>query len=186
MWKHEPDEHRWTDSASGYQCLVVRVKELGTLCGYVAVPQTHPWYGLPYNAIVRIPDRLLEQKRGEHEYNLMALAASIMRGKRVRRDGIEITNALAVHGGVTFSGFIEDFYCFGFDCCHAGDLVPEWPKIAMEIEIPEKIKDTIETGEYRTIRYVMEQCAKLAAQLKEIECCLSMKNVSPDFRGANQ
>lgn len=34
---------------------------------------------------------------------------------------------LPAHGGLTFSGEFENWYWIGFDCVHAGDLVPNSP-----------------------------------------------------------
>jgi hypothetical protein len=69
---------------------------------------------------------------------------------------------IEVHGGVTYTGrrefeqpnYIAD-YVLGFDCGHAGDLVPG-------------IKSFYEEG-YRDIEYVTNECKNLAKQLKELE-----------------
>ena len=44
-----PPEHKrlWPDQGTGLWCFR-RVAPLGFLCGYVAVPPTHPWDGLHY------------------------------------------------------------------------------------------------------------------------------------------
>ena len=36
-WQHEPDLVRWTDAATGLQCLTRR-NHAGAWCGYVAIP----------------------------------------------------------------------------------------------------------------------------------------------------
>ena len=68
-----------------------------------------------------------------------------------------------VHGGLTFgSNNFPDrddnekgYYWFGFDCGHAGDLMPYlW-----------------EDGTYRTKEYVKNECKELAKQLKDMEGC---------------
>lgn len=53
-------------------------------CGYVAIPEDHPYYGLDYE---------------------------------------EVEDDIDVHGGLTFSGKLEDVdgFLLGFDCAHAGD-----------------------------------------------------------------
>lgn len=68
-----------------------------------------------------------------------------------------------VHGGLTFSSknfptddkIIKGYYWFGFDCGHAGDIIPYlW-------------KD----GTYRTKEYVKNEVTELAKQLKDKEGC---------------
>ena len=64
--------------------MVARHLNLGHHCGYLQIPENHPWHGQDY-------------------------------------DDIEAD----VHGGLTYAEFQKDgtFYV-GFDCAHAGDLVP--------------------------------------------------------------
>lgn len=74
-----------------------------------------------------------------------------------------------VHGGCTFAGAawfitepgLKNFWWFGFDCAHFGDLVPE-----MELA-------TALHGGYRDFRYVKRQCGKLARQLKVLNSSFS-------------
>lgn len=49
-WNNEPDEIWWQDVTTGYSCLVRR-NGMGALCGYVAIPQGHPWYNIHYDEI---------------------------------------------------------------------------------------------------------------------------------------
>jgi len=119
-WELEPD--RWEDRFFGLPVLAVREPDLGNWCGYVAVPPGHPWHG------------------GAHDdLNPM------------------------VHGGLTYSGFCQGRICHvarpgepenvfwvGFDCAHAGDLVPGL-----------RLRSTRDT--YRTLAYVQDQLRGLAA-----------------------
>lgn len=66
-----------------------------------------------------------------------------------------------VHGGVTFSDFSTrmgaeesdgDLFWFGFDCAHAGDVVPS-------------LKHHFDVDVYRDIDYVKQQTERLADQL---------------------
>lgn len=41
-WETEPNRCEW-QSANGYKCLVRRASMTGVLCGYVALPEGHPW-----------------------------------------------------------------------------------------------------------------------------------------------
>jgi len=43
-WRYEPDRVAWHDSATGFQCLILRAG-LGNLCGYVRVPRGHALHG---------------------------------------------------------------------------------------------------------------------------------------------
>lgn len=70
----------------------------------------------------------------------------------------EAINNLDVHGGVTYSGRRRNdgSLYWGFDCGHLGDLSPFMDGLAFE-------GDT-----YRDKEYVIEECKKLALQIKEI------------------
>lgn len=47
-WQDEPDKVQWRDEATGLPCLIVRGPH-GAFCGYVGVPETHPWHGKDYS-----------------------------------------------------------------------------------------------------------------------------------------
>ena len=66
----------------------------------------------------------------------------------------EVENEVSVHGGLTFS----DGGKFGFDCGHAGDLIP-----ALE-HAPNPTIDT-----YRNMEYVELQLRRLAEQFRQRE-----------------
>lgn len=149
-WQDEPDKQQLLDEATDYDVLIVRVPHSGHLCGYIGLPEGHPAYGLDYDQASALgkPDE----------------------------DGYR---SLRVHGGPTFSGFCqkdaeEDGIChvplegrpakvfwLGFDAIHSGDFGPAtsahygWEKHPWE--------------EYRTLEYMLAECADLARQLKEIE-----------------
>lgn len=87
-----------------------------------------------------------------------------------------IIGNLEVHGGITFSGRLENFYnnkelpryldelhdwLIGFDCNHVNDYAPFRP-----------YDDSMIIGfdrEYRDADYVAAECKKLAKQLKKLE-----------------
>ena len=50
-WMNEPDKVQYIDENTGLDCLIVRVKGLGHLCGYVGVPQSSPHYEKDYDSI---------------------------------------------------------------------------------------------------------------------------------------
>ncbi len=43
VWQDEPDKLFWVDEETKLDCLIVR-GPLGALCGYVGVPENHPFY----------------------------------------------------------------------------------------------------------------------------------------------
>jgi hypothetical protein len=110
---------QWWDKATGLPCLAIRRSSLGVWCGYVGVPPGHALHGMDYD----IPD-------------------------------------VRIHGGLTFADCadprgghapeeIDDVWWFGFDCAHAGDVIPGVNK----------------HGKYRDRAYVEVECTSLAKQL---------------------
>ncbi len=135
-WMSEPDEARWVES--GFGCRVVRHRTIGSLCGYVTVPEEHPLYEVKFNRCS------LDPGCGEV---LCAHRPDMM---------------LEVHGGLTYSGKSGDGWVFGFDCGHLHDysnIVP-LPGMAMWPRDPFDV--------YREFDYVERQVANLARQLVEI------------------
>lgn len=41
---------QWVSDLSGFDCRAV-IGPIGALCGYVSVPQLHPWYGWNYGLV---------------------------------------------------------------------------------------------------------------------------------------
>jgi hypothetical protein len=127
----------------------VVVTILGHRCGYVAVPDSHPWHGLAYNSRAdgaphsEDPDDYFDQL-DEH-----------------------IEAKIGVHGGLTYSGTLkgieglEPGWWFGFDCAHAGDL----PDPAFAVAPTYRIFDG---GTVCTLDYVRSECEILAKQLAEV------------------
>lgn len=129
-WDTEPDKEQWRTEA-GLPGLLVR-SGMGALCGYAAVPPGHPLHGQDYETVdTRLPE--------------------------------------GVHGGLTYAAFCQehgmichepepgepaDVWWFGFDCAHAGDLVP-----AMSAGL--RCRDDV----YRDHGYVRAEVERLAMQL---------------------
>jgi hypothetical protein len=134
-WVDEPDKLQFPDPATGLPCLVKR-NDMGCLCGYVGVAEGHPLHG-------------------------------------VYHEGLD------VHGGITFADFCageddpahsichipgpgepERVWWLGFDCGHAWDYVPAMAAL------PDLASSALFTrGTYKTVGYVRDQCAQLAALL---------------------
>jgi hypothetical protein len=158
-WKAEPD-HKAFDS-SGYGCEIKRVPGLGSLCGYVGIPQAHPWYGLHTDARVTPLDDLDVTDR-------TSVIDLFLESIGEHADGrVRLGMALDVHWGITFAGHMPDddapgIWRFGFDCGHAGDLVP------LLAETVGPASRLFAGYVYRDMDYVTGQCARLAAQLRLI------------------
>jgi hypothetical protein len=155
-WNGEPDKEQWQDEAAGFACLIKR-NRMGALCGYVGVPEGHPWHGSGYS-----PGYSTE---GELSPALRLL------------DEVEI------HGGLTYAdscqegpedktichvpapGEPEPLWWFGFDCAHAGDVSPGLREVYAEAGIVRSASPFGET--YRDVAYVKAECASLAQQAAE-------------------
>lgn len=96
-WDSEPDREHWVDEATGLDCLIVR-NRAGGLCGYVGVPQGHPWYGVEYDSIPECP----EVHGG--------LTYSDHCSGHICHTPAEAAN--------------EPVWWIGFDCVHSGDRYP--------------------------------------------------------------
>ncbi|WP_462370335.1 hypothetical protein [Oxalobacter formigenes] len=46
-WMSEPDYEKWTDAATGLECLIRR-SVTGALCGYVKIPEDNPLHNVAY------------------------------------------------------------------------------------------------------------------------------------------
>jgi hypothetical protein len=65
-WESEPNELRF--ESSGFKCLIKR-NSLGALCGYVALPPGHPYYGKDYKGMnVDVHGELTWGRLGDDEY----------------------------------------------------------------------------------------------------------------------
>ena len=98
-WTNEPDRKHWVDQATGLDCLIVR-NRLGALCGYVGVPEGHPYYGKDYN-----DDALCG----------VDVHGGLTYSDHCRGDICHTPEEAAN----------EPVWWLGFDCAHAGDLCPK-------------------------------------------------------------
>jgi hypothetical protein len=148
-WNAEPDKVQWIDAATGLDCIARRGGG-GAWCGYVGVPERHKYFGSHYD------DVDVDCHGG-------------------------LTFADRCHAGaeetaichVPFDGRSDKIWWLGFDCAHAGDLVPGHIAIAPVYRSLSRIfSDNEDLGggdHYRTLDYVRDQCAKLAAQLAAVQ-----------------
>lgn len=148
-WDTEPDKAVWVDEATGLAAMIRRGGG-GALCGYVGVPEGHPWHGKDYAACT-------------HDPGCSETWCSHSPG-----------HLLDVHGGITFAagcdedGDREDSIChladdgrpvwwFGFDCAHHNDRMPGYG-----------FDTSTRHGTYRALPYVVAETTSLAAQLAAV------------------
>jgi len=129
---------------AGLPCLARRIHH-GNWCGYAAVPPGHPLHGKHY-------------------------------------DDVE----LDAHGGLTYAsrcsgeichvpkpGEPDDVWWFGFDCAHAGDIMPgmdaRWREIHRVLPSAAFEPQHFPGDTYKTLAYVQVETNQLAEQLAALE-----------------
>lgn len=140
-WQDEPDKEQWQDEATGYACLIKR-SQMGALCGYVGVPEGHPWHGKDYDDVQTAGGGWPDPHGG------LTYAASCQEGP----EGQTVCHVPA-------PGEPEPLWWLGFDCAHAWDISP-----ALEAMRSMRIPDS----SYKTIAYVKAECARLAEQASSV------------------
>ena len=160
-WHDEPDELRWKDEATGLPCIILRGPG-GSLCGYVGVSKRHHFYKRSYDDKAEVPFLL-----AINLLNISGYDCDVYR--QVAVDGtLSIESLISVHGGLTYGGGTltdkpRGYWWLGFDCGHAGDLMPYLNALRDGAHL--QISDEI----YRDIDYVKNECAKLAWQFGFID-----------------
>jgi hypothetical protein len=138
-WNMEPDKAQWPDEATGLPCLLKRHGRWGNLCGYVGVPEGHPWWGLDYT---EIPVDV-----GVH--------GGLTYASHCEEGGDK--SATICH--VPAPGEPDNVWWLGFDCGHFMDYQPG---IASALDnVPSAY-----AGVYRSADFVIAECANLAAEIK--------------------
>lgn len=127
----------WIDALTGYPCLVIRMNHSGAWCGYVRVPEDHPYAGANYDTA------------SGYDSNTP----------------IDVHGGLTFAGPRSFvydDGIAGDEgWWFGFDAAHFMDIMP-----AYSARWPEERGIAQQFGkQYRTLEYVRRECESLAAQL---------------------
>lgn len=157
----EGSHYEW--DSSGYACFILRTKMLNW-CGYVSVPSDHPWHGLGHDSYVTpLPERDAPQIAPP----VISILLEAMNPDAAPEGQAKMDLCVVVHGGLTWSGErsglreqleSEQQWTFGFDCGHAGDVVP-----ALHAATSVGIFD----GDvYRDRDYVIGETSRLAAQLR--------------------
>lgn len=149
-----------TFQAHGLDCAVLLVNKGSHRCGYVRIPDDHPWHGLGYGDPV--PDAkpiptdatIDEMMEGVGVIGTMIVASDPEAYER------EMQYQVRVHGGLTYSGKLAGSglpsgWWVGFDCAHSGDETryagfEEWRSAG---------------DHWWTEAEVAEQCSSLADQI---------------------
>lgn len=127
-WVSEPDKVQWLDEASGLPCLIVR-GPMGALCGYVGVPEGHPFFKKKYGDCARVDakprgrDKMVEDLEAGFDAKLPNSKESVkfpkMPKSMTKHMEEELTcgesycphtaeSMCTVHGGITFSGLCQE------------------------------------------------------------------------------
>lgn len=110
-WDNEPDKVQWQDDATGLPCLIVRGPS-GALCGYVGVPDGHPWHGLDYNEVYDACETA-------------GIEAPYAHGGLTYSDHCQPSTDEG--SGICHKpgpGEPDHAWWLGFDCAHSGDVCP--------------------------------------------------------------
>jgi len=150
-WQDEPDKIQWPDAATGLPCMIRR-NLFGIWCGYVGVPDGHPWFGVHR-------DDIEAAVHGGISFTAPCLT-----------DGDEATDICHVPD----PGEPDQVWWVGFDCNHAWDFAPAMATTMTAI--PDVLRGLGQSGfrtfifsdcEYRDLAFVEAECADLASQAAE-------------------
>lgn len=135
-WDNEPDKTQWPDPETGLACLAVRNGSSGAWCGYVGVPEGHPFHGKDYDDIYN----------ADHDIKVhggLTFAGPCHPSDTPGRGICHIPG----------EGESDNVWWLGFDCAHYRDTIPSMLGLFQN------------EGIYRTLAYVKSQCASLARQI---------------------
>lgn len=162
-WQDEFDKAQWEDADTALPCLIVRGPS-GALCGYVGVPEGHPWYRREYSYVdadahggLTFSSHCVEKEHGDDDES----------------EGI-------CH--IPGPGDPDNVWWLGFDCAHGGDYMPRFEKdtkkshdmflSATVLPPSDEFRDSLRrveeyymSGKYRDVPYVKNECADLARQI---------------------
>lgn len=127
-------EKEW--EAHGLACAVLLVAYGKHRCGYVKVPEGHPWHGVPYNKPAPCGPLVDNTDISVDDVGFLSAFVYALSDDTDSRDA-EPGFQVAVHGGVTFSGSLaafDDGWWFGFDCAHLDDTRDVWTLDRVTVE----------------------------------------------------
>ena len=135
---------------------------VGHRCGYVSLPKGHPLYGVSYSEQLPITLKRIGKESVGKRGVIPILCSSGLKPD----DRINMELLFDVHGSITFSGKLKDFYGYwiGFDCAHSGDA-KDFSLMSKEMRKsyenwPDLVGDVV-----RTTDYVEQECKNLIDQV---------------------
>ncbi len=148
-WMSEPDKVQWVDPETQLDCLINRNHD-GCWCGYVGVPEEHPWFGKGY-------DDVDADVHG---------GLTFADGCRETADpGWGICHLPA-------PGRSDSIWWLGFDCHHSGDEAPGMrayyrSEVMLNMMPLELSYDRLHREDvYRDLTYVTDEVRSLACQAR--------------------
>lgn len=170
-WQTEPDELAWIEPRTGVPCAMMR-NWMGVWCGYTSVGPDHPLYRKGYHGEIQLPASYIEEilhrpVEVHRDFSILDLFIVMSREHNTAGLGTDgylpLTLLLPTHAGLSYADHGKDgdvSWWFGFDCGHAGDLIP----ILMIPSID---------ATYRDQHYVQGQVTRLAWAIAEVQTCLA-------------
>jgi hypothetical protein len=152
-WCAEIDKLIFTDTLTGYPIMIVRgLSGTAHLCGYVGVPQSHPFYGLDYDTA--------------HELGDIDVHGGLTFANLARKNINDRNTFYYGHGQPN-----KKWWWFGFDCAHYHDIAPYYAKHKNQLSffkslgVPHFLNDG---AVYRNTEFVENEALNLAKQLKGV------------------
>lgn len=150
-WMAEPDKIVWADTVTELDCMMVRNWH-GAWCGYVGVPEGHPFFEKPYAATYLDTEDYSDELRVPGVEEDVEVHGSLTFAGRCQPGAVEAGRHIC---HTARAGYPEVWW-FGFDCSHYNDVSPGMSDMGIPFQ-----------GQtYRTVGYVQGEVIRLAAQLK--------------------
>jgi hypothetical protein len=186
IWQEEPDYQHWIDEETGLDCLIVR-NSGGALCGYVGIPQSHPFYSFGYSDCI-LPTASLptEEEKKKHKQEQITFYTEHLKYPRDKAEKFyevfaryfdekrkcseewcqhKPESILSAHGGITYGGPGNTYIK------HPENQLLWWFGFDCAHSgdyRPARNYEWSDDGEYRNLEYVMFECKELAKQLMTI------------------
>ena len=110
VWQDEVDKAVWVDETTGLDCMIHRGPHGGHLCGYVGVPEGHPWFEVDYDDV----------RCGDEDQSWPSVNGGLTyAGFCHQRDDPSVG---ICH--IPQAGRPDRVWWLGFDCAHAHDYSP--------------------------------------------------------------
>lgn len=139
-WQDEPDRVEWRSEGTPRLAMLIVRNQGGALCGYVGVPEGHPWHGKHYRDV------------DAYCHGGLTYADPCQEGGKICH--------------VPLPGEAETVWWLGFDCAHYDDVSPG--NAAVMEKVLGRASAIFSSGTYKSIGYVRDQVEALAAQAQRV------------------